>query len=60
MKMRALSSVGGGLRVSLETLFCVSTLKSRMREHLRAWLEMLLVVPVGNPYKIETNAPHVL
>jgi len=42
MKMRALSSIGGGLRVSLETLFCVSTLKSRMREHLRAWLEMLL------------------
>ena len=40
--MRALSSVGSRMRVSLELFFSLSALKYRMRERMRCWLEMLL------------------
>ena len=43
MEMRALSSVGARLRAWLETFFYLSALKSKMREQIGSWLEMLLV-----------------
>ena len=42
MEMRALSSVGARLRAWLETFFYLSALKSKMREQIGSWLEMLL------------------
>ena len=40
--MRALSSVGSRMRVSLELFFSLSALKYGMKERMRCWLEMLL------------------